>query len=387
MTCTKTRRRRLAGIGISSGAALMATLALGATSASAAGVVDFTPPNLTYTGDEGVNDVQVYQAPVLPAPPPRPDIVVRDSSGIVGNCTGASGDPPRNQRCTGGTDTVTAVQVTLGGGDDVFAMNAGKRTNIDAGAGNDRLLGSSIGGGGSTGTPGDTIAGGDGSDSINGGADNDTINGGAGDDVIRAKGPLSGTDSVSCGPGSDTVYIDLKVDRLTDPENCESLNPTAEIIPNDALPPALSPGKAATVPRLPSGVRAPGTSSATACKHSIRGTDRNDLIRGTTAGGRLFGLRGNDRITGGAGDDCLIGGPGNDRLSGGSGRDGLSGGPGNDRLHGGRGTDRFLGGSGNDGITARDGERETVNCGSGRDTVTVDRADRVSRDCERVIRR
>jgi hypothetical protein len=45
------------------------------------------------------------------------------------------------------------------------------------------------------------------------------------------------------------------------------------------------------------------------------------------------------------------------------------------------------GGSGRDTISARDRTRDRINCGSGRDRVTADRIDRVSRNCERVRRR
>ncbi|MCA1587134.1 MAG: hypothetical protein LC744_00150 [Chloroflexi bacterium] len=71
---------------------------------------------------------------------------------------------------------------------------------------------------------------------------------------------------------------------------------------------------------------------------------------------------------------------------GGSGNDRINGGSGNDRLFGGANIDNFSGGSGNDVISARDGRRDTVNCGTGRDRVTADRRDRVSRNCERVRR-
>ncbi|MEA2627533.1 MAG: hypothetical protein QOD06_3578, partial [Candidatus Binatota bacterium] len=91
------------------------------------------------------------------------------------------------------------------------------------------------------------------------------------------------------------------------------------------------------------------------------------------------------------------GGAGNDRLSGGSGRDRLSGGPGNDRLTGSTGDDRLTGGSGRnsysggpgkDTINARNHRGgEKVDCGSGRDRATVDRGDRVRKNCEVVIRR
>jgi Ca2+-binding RTX toxin-like protein len=52
-------------------------------------------------------------------------------------------------------------------------------------------------------------------------------------------------------------------------------------------------------------------------------------------------------------------------------------------LNGGAGTDRLYGGPGNDVLRARDGQRDVVDCGPGRDTAYVDRLDRVS-GCETV---
>jgi DNA-binding beta-propeller fold protein YncE len=77
------------------------------------------------------------------------------------------------------------------------------------------------------------------------------------------------------------------------------------------------------------------------------GTQRADLLRGSSGADVLRGLGGNDRLLGLAGADRLYGGAGNDRLTGGSGADLLS-------------------------------------CGSGRDVAVADAADRVLADCERV---
>ena len=146
------------------------------------------------------------------------------------------------------------------------------------------------------------------------------------------------------------------------------------------------------VPRGPCGVRR-------------RGTNRSDRLIGDATGERLLGLRGNDRLEGRGGADCLDGASGRDRLYGGTGRDRLNGGTGRDVLAGGAGNDRLIGGAGGDLITAGNGanrvsggggadriaavngRRDVVRCGRGRDRVRADRADRVDRDCERVIRR
>jgi Ca2+-binding RTX toxin-like protein len=103
----------------------------------------------------------------------------------------------------------------------------------------------------------------------------------------------------------------------------------------------------------------------------------DDLLIAPQAGGNLFGETGDDVLTGGRSSDVLDGGPGNDRVEGNGGRDQIDGGPGRDLLSGGRGGDR---------VEARDSERDTVRCGSGRDRVRADRRDRL-RGCELVQRR
>jgi Ca2+-binding RTX toxin-like protein len=164
-----------------------------------------------------------------------------------------------------------------------------------------------------------------------------------------------------------------------------------------------------------------GPAPATACANVQRGTPRADRLFGTGAGDLLIGGRGNDLLRGRGGEDCLrgelgrdrleggagadrllggvaadtlVGGTGNDRLNAGAGSDQLAGSRGTDVLAGGSGADRLAGdggvdvhrgGSGNDFLSAADGNREIVNCGSGRDRARVDRNDRVS-GCERVVR-
>jgi RTX calcium-binding nonapeptide repeat (4 copies)/Divergent InlB B-repeat domain len=115
-----------------------------------------------------------------------------------------------------------------------------------------------------------------------------------------------------------------------------------------------------------------------ACKHRLEGTARGDRLDGTPGGDRILGRGGNDRIRGFGGNDCLYGGPGKDTLKGGNGNDLLNGGPGKDVLNGGRGRDQ---------IVAVDGRRDRISCGPGRDVARADRIDRVSRDCERSIRK
>lgn len=121
------------------------------------------------------------------------------------------------------------------------------------------------------------------------------------------------------------------------------------------------------------------------CANALVGTDGRDTLAGSGAGDVIFGLGAGDRIEGRAGHDCLIGGSGNDVLRGEAGADRLTGGRGADLLVGGPGLNAYDAGPGADQVDARNGLRELVRCGSGRDRARVDRRDRVS-GCERVIR-
>lgn len=89
---------------------------------------------------------------------------------------------------------------------------------------------------------------------------------------------------------------------------------------------------------------------APACSPLRRGTSRANTIRGTAVSERIRGLASNEVIRGLGGDDCLDGGADNDT------------------------------------ITSRDGLRETIRCGPGRDRITADRSDRLI-GCERITRR
>jgi len=119
---------------------------------------------------------------------------------------------------------------------------------------------------------------------------------------------------------------------------------------------------------------------------TVTGTPGPDLLRGGDDDDVLRGLAGNDRLFGGDDDDRLYGGPGNDLVSGGDDDDRLFGGAGADRLVGGDDNDLMVGGAGADVLSARDGERDTLRCGPGRDRALVDQKDRVS-GCEVVLRR
>ena len=193
-------------------------------------------------------------------------------------------------------------------------------------------------------------------DRIFGGTGNDIVDGLAGDDCIDL-GP--GTDTGQGGLGNDLILGGLGEDRMSGSSG------------NDGLRGGSSPDR-------------------------INGGFGNDRLHGQAGGDRIAGSRGRDRVNGGSSNDVISSGSsndraagdqGNDRINGNSGNDALFGNSGNDRITGSTGADRISGGGGNDRINSRDGRRDRLDCGRGRDRLIADRFDRVARNCERVSRR
>jgi Ca2+-binding RTX toxin-like protein len=91
----------------------------------------------------------------------------------------------------------------------------------------------------------------------------------------------------------------------------------------------------------------------------ISGTDRDD---------ELIGTKGRDQILGDGGDDRIYAGSGSDDIDPGDGKDYVEAGRGNDVLY------------------TRDGVRDEIDCGPGRDTIVADTVDRL-KNCEKVTRK
>lgn len=104
--------------------------------------------------------------------------------------------------------------------------------------------------------------------------------------------------------------------------------------------------------------------------------DNNTPNSGGGGGGGSNGSpAGSGAITGTDGADTLVGTAGNDEIRGWKG---------NDRIDGGAGEDSLYGGADDDVISANDGARDHVDCGSGNDQANVDSLDYVAPDCEQV---
>jgi hypothetical protein len=111
---------------------------------------------------------------------------------------------------------------------------------------------------------------------------------------------------------------------------------------------------------------------------TIVGTARADVLRGTSGRNVICGRGGNDRLYGNGGNDLLRGQGGTDKLYGGAGIDRLDGGLGADVLNGNGGKDQERGGGGADTFYARDGLRDALVGGPGRDRARADRVDSLS---------
>jgi Ca2+-binding RTX toxin-like protein len=190
--------------------------------------------------------------------------------------------------------------VGLFGGADYFDGRGGVQASVvDAGQGNDTLLG-----GASddwlTGVSGnDSLAGGAGDDLLDGFDGNDTIRGGAGADTMYGG---TGTDLIDFAYSAAGVFVDL---------------PNGEATGGD------------------------GHDDVIIGFEGAQGSGHADTLTGDAQANRLGGGTGRDVMTGGAGNDTLLGQGGADSMAGGQGADTLQGGNGADTLVGGAGNDRF----------------------------------------------
>jgi RTX calcium-binding nonapeptide repeat (4 copies) len=175
---------------------------------------------------------------------------------------------------------------------------------------------------------GDVLFGSPGDDNITGGPGNDEMGGGAGDDFFFEGqfGP-SGADSIH-GAGGD--------DRVSYAGRTSGVIVSLDNVRNDG-----EPGEA-------------------------------DDVRSNV-----------ENITAGGGNDILVGSGAANDLQGFGGVDTLHGLGGNDTLQLGSGSDFAFGGAQNDVILARDGERDTINCGENSDTANRDSVENLVSGCEK----
>jgi Ca2+-binding RTX toxin-like protein len=252
-----------------------------------------------------------------------------------------------NDGASGERDDVASdvERVTGGARDDVVSGGAGSQA-LDGGPGSDTLTGldgaDTVEGG--TGDDGaDNLAGGGGPDTLSGGPGGDSLSGGDDGDALRGGG---GTDRLSGDAGDDDLHGEADTDELAG-------GPGADVVDGGT------------------GVDLADYSAAAAdVEVSLDGL-RNDGERGEDWVQQV------ENVRGGAGKDTLVGDAAVNLLDGGGG---------DDLIDGGGGRDMLSGGAGLDAVRARDGVRDAIACGPGRDVAVVDELDilRVGRErCER----
>lgn len=226
-------------------------------------------------------------------------------------------------------DFIDLRQVTSGS----FSNLAGAAITVHAGAGNDTIFASPLGGTIYGGDGDDHIVGGDGNDVIYGGAGNDLIFGGAGDDLLFGEG---GNDSLHGGTGNDTLDGGECDDRLeggsegdkvlvggggndyysitaggTGTNQVEVTEGIGTLDFSTAIGPVVLDLGASTL-------SVAGVPFALSGRFGrVIGSAHDDELTGDEFADVIDGGEGDDEITGGGGDDVLIGGAGNDTLRGG----------------------------------------------------------------------
>jgi hypothetical protein len=284
-----------------------------------------------------------------------------------------------------------SVRVELGDGDDSASaadgMPAGIVVTFDGGPGNDRLSGThtgaplvASGGDGNDTLTGshkdDVLDGGPGNDVLNGTGGNDQVLGGDGDDQLQGDDLAVGNDVIDGGNGIDTISGDW-IQR----DASVGLTISLDGVANDGHPnerdnvvnvERIELTQAATVLAGAAGlnVRVWNTPNGSS---KVVGSDQADQIRTDDLGDEIDGKGGNDVIEAGYGDDRIVGGPGQDTIN----------------ADAGSGACNFLvcrGPYGNDHVNVRDGEKDSVSCGVGTDTVIADAIDEIAGDCETVDR-
>ena len=261
----------------------------------------------------------------------------------------------------------------------LFVYSNACGNNLSSTAGNDTIFGTPFGDNVGAGAGDDTASGAEADDCLGGGDGNDALGGDAGRDLVVGD---AGADRLFGGDGDDRMGGGTGTDLVLGQDG------------NDRI------GGSDDYDRM-SGGAGEDLVQGEAGNDRMGGADGNDRMAGGLGEDDLKGEAGNDRMGGSAGNDRMNGGPdldlvqgedGNDRMGGGTGADTVVGAAGDDLLVGeagddqlvaGAGANRLYGGEGDDVLRARNGTRDTVDCGEGSDRAEVDAADRVV-GCETV---
>jgi Ca2+-binding RTX toxin-like protein len=320
------------------------------------------------------------------------EILIKEDSGEIDasatDCFRTEFDQLNTIRCTprGG------VRAALGDGNDfgyvTDPLPPGYSVTVDGGPGDDQLNppigGSSVtflGGDGNDTLKGqagnDTLDGGAGNDTLTGDTGNDTLQGGPGDDALRGDGIVTGADVLDGGAGRDTIDGDW---TQRDRGDADPISVTLDGTANDGH--AGEGDNVIAIEHVK--VTRPGTFVAGADPVTF------DIWNLGSGDSTVKGSPGADDIRTWDLSDTIDAGAGNDKIEAGNGNDTITGGPGEDQIN----ADAAAGACnylvcrrpfGNDTIHARDGERDSIECGVGEDKVIADAQDVVS-NCETIDR-
>jgi Ca2+-binding RTX toxin-like protein len=289
-----------------------------------------------------------------------------------------------------GDDVGADIERVVGGSGADTLIGSGGANDFDGGPGDDRLDG--LAGpdklqGGLNDSGNDRAVGGPGNDVLEGDAGDDVLDGAADDDQVLGGG---GTDTLLGGSGKDDLAGGPGTDDLAGGDGDDTLH-GSDVVPIGAD----SADKLNGGPGEDVLLGGPGDDELIggAGADAISGEDGNDTVSyegRTTPIAVSFDGQPNDGAPGERDNvavdvENVVGGNVDDTLSGDARPNRLSAGEGDDSLKGFQGFDTLLGGKGIDVITARDGERDDIFCGAGRDLAIVDRHDRI-RGCDSVDR-
>jgi Ca2+-binding RTX toxin-like protein len=245
------------------------------------------------------------------------NLVINLSASQVENASGGDG----NDTFTGNTQ---ANVLSGGAGDDSLAGGSGNDT-LNGGTGADSLDG---------GSGDDTLAGGDGADSLTTGPGADSLNGDAGDDTFTITGIHAPGDTIAGGAGSN-LYVFQSA--TSGPLSLAAGDDDTLDFSLFGLPVSIDLGDPAQ-----QDVGGGLLLTLSGLFRSVIGSLFGDLITGNSADNTFYGGDGNDYLYGGAGADLLYGEIGDDTFDGGLDIDLLDGGLGTDTVAGYEGQDTHL---------------------------------------------
>jgi Ca2+-binding RTX toxin-like protein len=289
---------------------------------------------------------------------------------------------PTEMACAAG-----GLRLEMGDGDDRLRVNGdlGIPVHMDGGSGDDTLSGSIegtdetfLGGPGNDGASGyggnDHLDGGPGDDGLTGGGGSDTVLGGEGTDKVSGEGNGKSVDAdvVDGGPGYDT----MESEWTTVGREGRGL---VDVTLDGGAPDGYA-GEGDDVRGIEKlSTHTPGSYAGTDGADELYVGGEQTKVEGRGGNDTIYTSYGKDAIDGGDGDDTIRGYDGDDVIVGGAGADTLIG----DTLGQTCNVLTCSTYSGNDIIDARDGERDSLDCGLGADTAHVDVVD-VHTNCEDV---